>query len=318
VSTGQLLLYAGALLGTGLAVSLLATRLRLPGLILVLGLGMAIGSDGLQLIEFGRSDEDYELAQTVGIVALALILFEGGLAAGFDEIRPVLRPAIALAFVGTILTAVLTGIAAGAALRSLVAAGDAARIRARRDGRRRGLRDPARIDAAPEAGSHARGRSRLNDPIAVLLVVGFGEWIVHPEYGFTDMAGEFVIELTIGLATGLAVGFGAVWALRRVTLASAGLYPVTSIAIAAVAYGLGDTLHGSGFLASTSPASSSEPRARRRGGRSPRSTTACPGSRSSRCSSSSACSCFRRTSAASPSRARCWPSSRRSSPGRWR
>ncbi len=248
MSDGQLLLAAGALLGTGLAVSLLATRLRLPGLILVLGLGMAIGSDGLGLIEFGRDDEDYELARTVGIVSLALILFEGGLAAGYEEIRPVLRPAVALAILGTILTAVFTGFAAawlfdltlleGMLLGSILAATDGAAVFAILRGstlRRRLART-------------LEGEAGLNDPVAVLLVIGFGEWILHPEYGLADMAAEFVMELTIGLAVGLSVGFAAVWSLRRVTLASAGLYPVTSIAVVAVAFGLGDTLHGSGFL----------------------------------------------------------------------
>ena len=65
----------------------------MPGLLLFLGLGMAIGSDGTGWIEF----DDYELARTVGIVALALILFEGGLTSGLVEIRPVLGTAISLA-----------------------------------------------------------------------------------------------------------------------------------------------------------------------------------------------------------------------------
>ena len=63
---------------------------------------MAIGSDGLSLIDFGGSDHDVELARTIGIIALALILFEGGLAAGWNEIRPVLRGALPLATLGTL------------------------------------------------------------------------------------------------------------------------------------------------------------------------------------------------------------------------
>ena len=74
---GQLILVAGALLAAALAASLLAGRIRVPGLVLFLGLGMAIGSDGVGWIEF----DDYEKARTIGVVALALILFEGGLTA---------------------------------------------------------------------------------------------------------------------------------------------------------------------------------------------------------------------------------------------
>src|SRR3954470_930221 len=99
---------AGGLLIAGLLATVLAGRLRVPGLVLFLGLGMAVGSDGFGWISF----DDYELARTIGIVALGLILFEGGLAAGFDEIRPVLRPALGLALVGTIATAVVSGLVA--------------------------------------------------------------------------------------------------------------------------------------------------------------------------------------------------------------
>ena len=95
LNEGQLLLITGLLLAAGLVASLAAGRLRMPGLVLVLGLGMLIGSDGLGWIDFS----DFELARQAGIVALALILFEGGLSSGFAEIRPVLKTSIALATV---------------------------------------------------------------------------------------------------------------------------------------------------------------------------------------------------------------------------
>jgi cell volume regulation protein A len=91
--------------------------------------------------------------------------------------------------------------------------------------------------------------SGLNDPIAVLLVLGFIEWIKQPDYGLADMALLLVGEISIGLVVGLAVGTAAVYAFRRVSFASTGLYPVASIATAALAYGGADVLHGSGFLA---------------------------------------------------------------------
>ena len=95
---GVYILAAGALLALGLVASLAAGRLRIPGLVLFLGIGMALGSDGLGLIAF----DDYDLARTIGVIALALILFEGGLAAGFPEIRPVLGSAVSLATIGTL------------------------------------------------------------------------------------------------------------------------------------------------------------------------------------------------------------------------
>src|SRR5215211_4257326 len=108
MSDGELILVAAALLAAGIAASLLASRIRLPGLLLFLAVGMAIGTDGTGWIDFS----DYELARTIGVVALALILFEGGLTSGLLEIRPVLPAAISLAVVGTVTTAVITGLAA--------------------------------------------------------------------------------------------------------------------------------------------------------------------------------------------------------------
>jgi potassium/hydrogen antiporter len=71
MADGELILATGALLAAALAASLLAGRLRVPGLLLFLGVGMLVGSDGTGWIEF----DDYELARTIGVVALALILF---------------------------------------------------------------------------------------------------------------------------------------------------------------------------------------------------------------------------------------------------
>jgi potassium/hydrogen antiporter len=249
VTDGELILVAGALLAAGIAASLLAARVRLPGLLLFLGLGMLLGSDGTGWIDFGRTEEDYELARTIGIVALALILFEGGLTAGFEEIRPVLRPAIGLALVGTFVTAGITAVAAillfdlstleGLLLGAIISSTDGAAIFSLLRGST--LRRPlART---------LEGESGFNDPVAVLLVVGFIEWIEQDDYGVADMALLFVLELGIGAAVGLAVGGLAVEGLRRTRLDTAGLYPVATLATVAVAFGAADALHGSGFLA---------------------------------------------------------------------
>jgi cell volume regulation protein A len=225
--------------------SLVAGRLRVPGLLLFLFLGMGIGSDGLGWIDF----DDYALARRIGIIALALILFEGGLTSGLLEIRPVLAPAISLAIVGTIVTAAVAGFAAiwlfdlstldGLLLGSVLAATDGAAIFALL----RGSTLKRRLATTLE------GESGFNDPIAVLLVIGFDEWLTHDSYGIADMLVLFVRQIGIGLAVGIAVGAAAVWALRHVRLATAGLYPVATLAVAAVAFGGADSLHGSGFLA---------------------------------------------------------------------
>jgi potassium/hydrogen antiporter len=245
MSDGELILVAAALLAAGIGASLLASRVRLPGLLLFLALGMAIGSDGLGWIAFNN----YELARTIGVVALALILFEGGLTAGFEEIRPVLRGSLSLAILGTIGTAVICGFAAawlfdlstleGMLLGAIISSTDGAAIFAllRESTLRRRL---ART---------LEGEAGFNDPVAVLLVIGFIEWTQQDDYGVLDMALLFVREMGIGAAVGIAVGMLAVPGLRNARLASPGLYPVATLATAGLAYGGAATLHGSGFLA---------------------------------------------------------------------
>jgi cell volume regulation protein A len=206
---------------------------------------MLIGSDGLGWIDFSN----FHIAETIGVVALALILFEGGLGAGWGEIRPVLRPAVSLALLGTMVTAVVTGLAAswlfgfssleGLLLGSIIASTDGAAVFSLLRGA--GLRK--RLESTLE------GEAGFNDPIAVLLVLGFIEWVLHPDYGPPDMLLLFVQQLGIGLVAGLAVGTIAREAFQRVQLSTPGLYPVASLASAALAFGIAGTLDGSGFLA---------------------------------------------------------------------
>jgi cell volume regulation protein A len=244
IDDGRLILAAGALLASALLASLVAGRLRVPGLLLFLAVGMLVGSDGLGLIDF----DDYELARDIGIVALALILFEGGLASGWDEIRPVIRPAIGLATVGTLVTAGITGLIAswlfalstldGLLIGAILASTDGAAVFAVLRGstlRRRLART-------------LEGEAGMNDPVAILLVLGVIELITVPGYGAAELVRLAAEQLVLGTVVGLAVGLGAARTLQRVRLASAGLYPVASLAAAALAFGGAQAIAGSGFL----------------------------------------------------------------------
>ncbi|HSK48911.1 MAG TPA: potassium/proton antiporter [Solirubrobacterales bacterium] len=242
---GELIFIAGALLAAGIVGALLADRVRVPGLLLFLGLGMLAGSQGLGGIEF----DDAELARTLGTIALVLILFEGGLTAGWSEIRPVLGSAASLATIGTAITAVIAGFAAkfildlstleGMIVGAAIAATDSAAIFAV-------LR---RSTLQKRLARTLEGESGMNDPVALLLVIGFIEWIQDPAFGFVDMLGLLAVKLAIGLVVGLAFGRLATMALNKARLPTDGIYPVATIAIAALAYGLAEVAHGSGFLA---------------------------------------------------------------------
>jgi cell volume regulation protein A len=219
--------------------------MRVPGLLLFLGLGMLAGSEGIGGIHFNNA----ELARTLGTIALVLIIFEGGLTAGWSEIRPVLGTAASLGTIGTAVTAVIAGFAAkllfdlstleGMLVGAAIAATDSAAIFAV-------LR---RSTLEKRLARSLEGESGMNDPVALLLVIGFIEWIQQPGYGIADMAGLLVLKLGLGAAVGLALGRLAVLALDKVRLPGDGIYPVATIAIAALAYGLAELAHGSGFLA---------------------------------------------------------------------
>jgi cell volume regulation protein A len=241
----ELILIAGALLAAGIVGALLADRMRVPGLLLFLGLGMIAGSEGLGGIHFSNT----ELARTLGTIALVLILFEGGLTSGWAEIRPVLGTAASLATIGTAVTALIAGLAAklifgfstleGMLVGAAIAATDSAAIFAV-------LR---RSTLEKRLARSLEGESGMNDPVALLLVIGFIEWIQQPGYGFADMAGLLVLKLGLGTAIGLLLGRLAVAALNAVRLPTDGIYPVATIAIAGLAYGLAEVAHGSGLLA---------------------------------------------------------------------
>ena len=240
----ELILIAGLLLAVGLAAAKVADRVRVPGLLLFLGLGILAGSEGIGGVDF----DDAELTRTLGTIGLVLILFEGGLSAGWGEIRPVVGTAVSLATLGTVLTALITGVAAiwlfdlgtleGLILGSAVAATDSAAIFAVL----RGSQLRRRLARALE------GESGMTDPVALLLVVGFIDWIELPDYGALDMVGTLAGKLALGLAIGLVLGHAARWGFRNLDLPSPGLYPVASVATAALAYVVAEIVHGSGFL----------------------------------------------------------------------
>src|SRR3954453_22604017 len=108
MSDGELILVVGALLVAALGASLAASRLRVPALLLFLGIGMAVGSDGAGWIQF----DDYSLAREIGTIALALILFDGGLSSSFKELRDVIGVSLRMAIGGTLITAIVAGLIA--------------------------------------------------------------------------------------------------------------------------------------------------------------------------------------------------------------
>ncbi len=241
------MLLAGVLLLLGIASSKFSARLGVPVLVLFLSVGMVAGSEGIGRIPF----EDYDLANSVGSVALALILFDGGLRTSLASVRRVWRPALALSTVGVLLTSLLTGLAAawvlklpilqGLLLGSIVGSTDAAAVFSVL--RSSGLKLPDRLTSTLEV------ESGSNDPMAIFLTLG----LIGVITGSTDSAQAllllFVAQFGVGSLAGLAMGRLASWAINRINLDYPGLYPLLALAFGLVAFGVAAVLGGSGFLA---------------------------------------------------------------------
>lgn len=232
-------LLAGGVLGAGFA-----DRLRVPGLLLFLGLGMLIGDEALGLVSF----DDPRLAQAIGTVALLVILYEGGLTTKPRDFRRAALPGLLLATVGVALTAVVVAVAAWVLLDisvvtayllgAVISSTDAAAVFSVL--RRTPL--PRRLQSLLEVESGA------NDPVAIVLTVGGLEaWQASPAAGEWVLFG--VAQLGGGIAVGVAVGWAGTWLLNRAHLGAAGMYPVLALAVAGLGYGTAAVLGASGFLA---------------------------------------------------------------------
>jgi cell volume regulation protein A len=245
MSEGLILLVVGGVLAASMVVALGASRAGVPTLVAFLGLGMLLGSDGPGGIAF----DDAELARKVGVVGLAAILFEGGLATSWRRLREVAVPAAPLSTLGVAVTALLTGVAAyslfdltwleAVLLGAVVASTDAAAVFAtlRFTAVRRRL---ARTLEAETGG---------NDPMAVALTIGLIKWIEHSDYGIADLLLLLLRQLGVGLVVGAVLGVAAAWAFGRLPHSLGAFAPVASVAAGALSYGVADVAGGSGFLA---------------------------------------------------------------------
>ena len=246
VDEGLILLLVGAVLGASVLVALGAARTGFPVLVAFLVLGMLLGSDGPGGVNF----DDAELAREVGVVGLALILYEGGLQTSWRRLRQVAVPAALLSTVGVVVTALLTGLAArylfdlswleAILLGSVVASTDAAAVFAtlRFTHIRRRL---ARTLEAESGG---------NDPMAIALTLGLIAWIEKPDSnGFAELVLTIVQQIGLGLLVGAVLGAAASWAFARLPHSIGAFAPVASVAVAALSFGAADVIGGSGFLA---------------------------------------------------------------------
>jgi cell volume regulation protein A len=238
---------AAVLLLLSIVASKASDKLGVPALLIFLLVGMLAGSDGPGGIHF---DDPY-IAQFLGIVALSFILFSGGLDTTWESVRPVMWTGVALSTAGVLITALLVGSFAafileftlkeGLLLGAIISSTDAAAVFSVLRSRNVSLKGRLKPLLELESGS--------NDPMAVLLTAGFVSLLLHPGDSFIGMVPIFIYQMAFGAAMGCLMGYGMVRLINRLKLEYEGLYPVLSMSLVILTYGITASLKGNGFLA---------------------------------------------------------------------
>jgi potassium/hydrogen antiporter len=187
--------------------------------------------------------------ERIGVIALVVILFDGGTRIGVRRLRAAALPIISLGVLGTFATAAVTTLAARYLLgftwttAGLIGAATAPT-------------DPAvmfsvlgKREVGGRTGTILEAESGANDPVGIALMIGMIELATSDHGTVWTVVREFALEMSVGLAVGIAGGYGLLWLMRHLTLPNAGLYPLRTLAVAGVVYGAASVLHGSGFLA---------------------------------------------------------------------
>lgn len=222
-------------------------RLGVPALLIFIFVGMLAGSEGPGGIYF----DDPVIAQSIGVIALALILFSGGLDTRWAEVRPVLTKGLSLSTAGVALTALIVSMAAilllgfslleGFLIGSIVSSTDAAAVFSTLRSRRASLKGDLRPLLEFESGS--------NDPMAVFLTIGAIALLMQPGTSFFSLIPLFVQQMAVGGLLGYGMGKGTAWLINVVKLEYEGLYAVLTLASALLIYGITAMVGGNGFLA---------------------------------------------------------------------
>jgi cell volume regulation protein A len=245
-ATAALLTAIGILLVLAGIASPISNRLGVPVLVVFLGLGMLAGSEGLGGIHF----DDYGLAFRLGTIALVLILFDGALNTSPSVLRRAALPAGLLATVAVVATAglvALIGVALGLSptmamlVGAVVSSTDAAATFTvlRSSGVK--LRESTAATLEVESG--------LNDPMAILLTMIATDLALGKTLGAGEVTLLFVQQFGVGGVVGAGSGLLARLLLRSVQLPAAGLYPVLTVAVAFLSFGIASLFGGSGFVA---------------------------------------------------------------------
>ncbi|MFW7377286.1 MAG: potassium/proton antiporter [Oligoflexus sp.] len=245
ITTG--LLAGSLLLLISILLSKASGRLGLPALLVFMCIGMAAGSEGLGGIHF----DNYLVAQAIGIVALVIILFDGGLTTHWDDVKPIVWRGLSLSTLGVFFTAFLVGCFVKFLLDlnwleailfgAIASSTDAAAVFSILRSKNAHLKGNNQALLELESGS--------NDPMAVFLTIGLLSIIGEPDKSIYNLIPMLIQQVVIGSAMGYAGARVFIQLINRIRLQYEGLYPVLMLAAVLVLYSSTTSLGGSGFLA---------------------------------------------------------------------
>ena len=252
-TAGNILLIGSILLFVSIVVGKTGYRFGVPTLLLFLMVGMAFGSDGLG-IQFHSAKE----AQFIGMVALSIILFSGGMDTKFSDIKPVLAQGIVLSTVGVFLTALFAGLfiwwlsgmswtnihfplISSLLLAATMSSTDSASVFAILRSQKINLKHNLRPMLELESGS--------NDPMAYMLTVVLIQLTQSANMGAMGIVGSFMIQFLVGAVAGYLLGKLAILMLNRLNIDNQALYPILLLSFVFFTFSLTDLLGGNGYLA---------------------------------------------------------------------
>ena len=249
----NILLIGSILLFVSILVGKTGYRFGVPALLLFLVVGMLFGSDGLGM-QFHNAKE----AQFIGMVALSIILFSGGMDTKFKEIKPILAQGIVLSTAGVLLTAFFTGLfiwwlsgmswtniqlplITSLLLAATMSSTDSASVFAILRSQKMNLKHNLRPMLELESGS--------NDPMAYMLTIVLIQFILSSGMGAVSILMSFIIQFIVGAAAGYLLGKIAIQMLNKLNIDNQALYPILLLSFVFFTFSLTDLLKGNGYLA---------------------------------------------------------------------
>ena len=253
-TAGNILLIGAILIFCAIMISKTGYRFGIPTLLLFLLVGMGFGTDGLGL-EFDSAED----AQFIGMIALSIILFTGGMDTKLRDIKPVMAQGMILSTVGVLLTTLLTGgfifwlsgysdmniempMLTCLLLAATMSSTDSASVFNLLRSQKMNLKENLKPMLELESGS--------NDPMAYMLTIAFIQ-VIASGSGFNMglLAKDLLVQFFVGGVMGYAFGRFAVWLINKVNLSNSSLYPILLLSLVFITFTITDMLHGNGYLA---------------------------------------------------------------------